>query len=371
MKIAGSEIRLIAVGDLMLGDHPVCMGHGIRSTIEDKGFDFISEEIEDRIRDSDISFGNLESILSDNGLNPDSLASSELRGRPADASNLSGLGFNLINVANNHCMQHGLKAFEETVDLLSKQNIDIIGLDIEGEANLIVKKNDDIELVFVGYSLRPEKYCKEFPPYALSDENKIIGQISEIAKKFQGPIIVSLHWGEEYLNYPSKKQMLFARKLIDMGVNLILGHHPHVLQGIEEYNNGVIVYSLGNFIFDKWQRNPRETIIFSCAFSDKGITRYSYEPVYITRKFRLTLARGKIKKRILERIHTYKNLLYRVISEEDSFGGADHYINSTRNAYRRFRLQSYVYFIIHLYKYDPSIIFSSALRFVRRRLGKE
>ena len=371
MKSSSSKIKLIAVGDLMLGDHPVCIGHGIRSTIDAKGFNFITDEIKSRVQNADISFGNLESVLSDYNFDPDSLASTELRGRPLDASNLSAVGFNLLNVANNHSMQHGLKAFEETIDLLSKEKIDIIGLDFDGDANIIIKEKYGINLAFVGYSLRPEKYCKTQAPYALSNEEKILRQINKIVENFYGPIIVSLHWGEEYLNYPSKKQMLFAHKLINSGVSLILGHHPHVLQGIEKYKNGVIVYSLGNFIFDKWQKNLRETIIFSCAFSNNEITDYSYEPIYITRKYRLTIACGKVKERIIKKIKTYNNMLDRVISEDDIFADEDQYLSSAKNAYQKFRMQSYLYFIMHIYKYDPTVILSSALRFVRRRIGME
>ena len=228
-----SPIKLLAVGDVMLGDHPVCIGHGIRSTIEKKGFDFITGGIKDRIQATDISFGNLETILSDAGYRPEALSSAELRGSPAYASYLSSTGFNLINIANNHCMQHGLVAFKETIDLLKREKMEVIGLMDDGKSNLVIREKGDAKLAFLGYSLRPEKYSKLDPPYALLDEDKIIEQVVDIAGRFDGSIVVSLHWGEEYLNYPSRKQMLFARRLIDNGASLIFGHHPHVLQGIK------------------------------------------------------------------------------------------------------------------------------------------
>lgn len=372
MKITSSQIKLIAVGDIMLGDHPVCIGHGIRSTIEAKGFNFITDEIEDRIQKADIAFGNLESVLSDYNYDPKSLSSSELRGRTIYATSLSTVGFNLLNVANNHCMQHGLKAFEETIDVLQKEKIDVIGLNLDGDANIIIRKKDDLEIAFVGFSLRPEKYSKERAPYALSDEVRILQQITNLVDTFHGPVIVSLHWGEEYLNYPSKNQTLFAHKLIDAGVSLILGHHPHVLQGIEEYNSGLIVYSLGNFIFDKWQKNPRETIIFSCTFSKNGLEDYSYEPIYINRKFRLTVATGSVKEIIIKKIESYNTILDQVLSSEDSgFANEKNYLISAKNAYQKFRMQSYVYFIMHIYKYNTAMVLNSAIRFIRRRVGME
>lgn len=371
MKSTRSTVRLVAVGDLMLGDHPVCIGHGIRSTIEAKGFDFITEGISSRLQDVDIAFGNLESVLSDYDYNPDLLSSVELRGRPDDAQNLAKLGFNVINVANNHAMQHGIGAFKETVDLLERENIDVIGLNKNNGSNLLLKEINGVRLAFLGYSLRPEKFCKSAPPYALSNEDDIIAQIKEVGRSFEGTIVVSLHWGEEYLNYPSTSQMLFARKLIDEGVSLILGHHPHVLQGIEEYQDGLIVYSLGNCIFDKWQKNPRETILLSCNLTNDGIDEYDCEPVYIRKDFKLTLASGRVKRRIIKNLNQYNHKLTKVINDKNFLGSEQQYLKASKSAYFKFRMQSYLYFISHIYKYDITEIVSSAIRFFRRRVGFE
>ena len=367
MASPSASIRLVAVGDLMLGDHPVCFGHGIRSTIEDKGFNFLVDEIAECLHDSEITFGNLETILSDVAHDPRSLASSELRGRPIDAKNLSDAGFNFLNIANNHCMQHGLEAFNDTVHLLSAENIDIIGLNIDGKSNVIIKTISDINIAFVGYSLRPEKFHKFDPPYALSNEDTIIQDITNISGSFDGPIVVSLHWGEEYLNYPSRKQMHFAHKLIDEGAALVLGHHSHVLQGIETYNGGIIVYSLGNFIFDKWQRNPRETILFKCTLSHEGVISYICEPLFIGRDYRIRKASGRNRSKIQSNISKYTKLIHEV-SADGALGGEEQYVNAAKNAYLKFRIQSYLHFLMHIYKYDPRIIYSSALRFIKRRL---
>jgi poly-gamma-glutamate synthesis protein (capsule biosynthesis protein) len=369
MENDNATIQLVAAGDLMLGDHPVCYGHGIRSTIEAKGFNHIVDYIAGSLREADITFGNLETVLSDIDYDAGSIESGELRGRPIDARNLSNIGFNILNFANNHCMQHGLPAFQDTVDLLSNEQIDIIGLKNGNESNVIIKEIEGVSIAFVGYSLRPEKYYRGNPPYALIDEESIFRQIKKIVKNIKGSIIVSLHWGEEYLNYPSKKQMLFGRKLIDEGVSLVLGHHPHVLQGVEEYNSGVIVYSLGNFIFDKWQRNPRESMLFACALSNTGVIDYACEPIYIERNYRITIAKGAVKERIQSNIKTYNGMLCRVMSDDDVLGSDEQYRNVAKKAYFKFRLQSYLYFIVHILKYNPADVYSSALRFVKRRLG--
>ena len=323
------------------------------------------------MRETDVAFGNLESVLSDHNYNPDLLSSAELRGRPVDAKNLAKLGFNVINVANNHAMQHGNDAFQETVDLLKKESIDVIGLNKGDESNLLIKEVNGVRLAFIGYSLRPEKFCKSEPPYALSNEQDIIAQIKKIASNFDGAIVVSLHWGEEYLNYPSTHQMLLARKMIDEGVSLILGHHPHVLKGVEKYHGGLIVYSLGNFIFDKWQKNPRETILVSCDITNEGVVDYNCEPIYIRKDYKLTVASGRLKKRILKNLKQYNDKLAKVINDHDLLGSEQQYLKASKNAYFKFRMQSYLYFISHIYKYDLMEVVNSALRFFRRRLGLE
>jgi len=90
-----------------------------------------------------------------------------------------------------------------------------------------------------------------------------------------------MHWGDEYKKLPNSSQINIAHQLIDAGADLILGHHPHVLQEIEEYRRGVIVYSLGNFIFDQRKPETKKSMIFKAKLSKKGIIEYSTLPVQI------------------------------------------------------------------------------------------
>jgi hypothetical protein len=100
-------------------------------------------------------------------------------------------------------------------------------------------------------------------------------------------LVVSMHWGLDYTDYPMPFDMAHARTLIDHGAGLIVGHHPHRLQGIEEYRDGVIAYSLGNFIFDE---PGCPTGMLDCRISGKGITNYRLIPAKISSDFRPTLA---------------------------------------------------------------------------------
>jgi len=360
-------MKLIAVGDLMLGDHPVCFGHGVRSTIESKGFAFVFKDIVDCLSGAEIVFGNLETILSDYGYDPDELVKAELRGAPSYADGLAEVGFNILNVANNHMLQHGKRPFCETEENIKRAGIMPLGLQhtkSKESKRVIVKDRSGTSVALLGFSMRPERYYDADPLYSLASEEQIIEQLTKMVAEFDGPVVVSLHWGEEYLNIPSGQQVDFARELIDTGACLVLGHHPHVLQGVERYHAGVIVYSLGNFVFDKWQRNPRESMIFNCTITDKGISDYSLTPIYISRKFQPQLARGKNKLRIVKRMQTYADAL-NDISSDDKIS----YHESAEKAYLKFRLQSYLYFMSHIYRYRPKVVMASLFRFLQRRVS--
>lgn len=364
-------INLKAVGDLMLGDHPVCFGHGVRSVIEQRGFGFIKARLGNILANTDIVFGNLETVLSNNGLDPDSLASAELRGRPEEAKELAAMGFNFINVANNHALQHGIEAFDETVDLLANSQIEVVGLADGLRCQVKQFKKNDQEVLILSYSLRPEKYYKgDVIRYAQVTEDVILAHVKELRHKKQAPIVLSLHWGEEYLNYPSRSQVDFAHSLVDSGVNLILGHHPHVLQGVEKYKGGVIAYSLGNFIFDKWQRNPRESVIIDCHLNHNGVIDYKLIPILINRNYQPVIVSEKQGKKILQRLKKYTYALKNIESGKAGYVDWDQdYQEMAKRAYLKFRMQSYIYFILHIYKYQSRIVFGSLFRFVQRRLG--
>ena len=94
-------------------------------------------------------------------------------------------------------------------------------------------------------------------------------------------IVVSLHWGIEYRKSPTSSQINIAHQLIDAGASLILGHHPHVVQKIEEYKGGVIVYSLGNFVFDQHKPETKKSIIFKAKLSKNGVKEFSTLPIQI------------------------------------------------------------------------------------------
>ncbi len=265
-----TKISIAAVGDICLADHILCTGFGVRTNIEKHGYDFLFRNVKKYFTNNDINFGNLECVLSDVGLKKDDYYSKLFRGKPEYVKILKNAGFNVINIANNHTMQHGPEAFNDTINILKKNSIHPLGtkgtFGYSTEPVIIQKGN--IKCAMLGYYFGRDQFCAD-PLYALGNLSKIKIDIKKVKKK-SDLVILSCHWGLELMNRPSPNTIKIARDFIDAGADIILGHHSHTVQGVENYKNKLIFYSLGNFIFDLlWDKYLRNTGIFKIDINNK------------------------------------------------------------------------------------------------------
>jgi poly-gamma-glutamate synthesis protein (capsule biosynthesis protein) len=241
------EIKILFVGDIM-------MTRSVEARINDlnKKFIFPFLNILDYLRSFDYVIANLEGAISDKGTKVGSKYS--FRMKPEVAEDLSKTNINVVNLANNHIFDYGKIAFEDTLKNLEKNNIKYFG---NSYKPLIIEK-EGIKIGFLGFS--------DFLKHLEVKENKIgiaiiNDKISEMIKKAKEKVdilIVSFHWGEEYKKIANERQRKLAKIAIDSGADLVIGHHPHVIQNIEKYKDKFIFYSLGNFIFD--QNFSKETM---------------------------------------------------------------------------------------------------------------
>ena len=281
-------IQINAVGDIFLGDYTISLGFGIRSSIYKYGYEHHFKNVQMYLKDADIIFGNLETIMSDIGRNENNIKSIICRGENEFVNVLKYGCFNAVNIANNHILQHGVDSFQDTINLLEKNNIDIIGLmgDNEFICKPIIKTIENRKIGILGYSFVNENFHKGEMLYAHGKKEDILYDIKTL-KKETDYVIVSCHWGIEYIDKPSPNIRRIARDMVDSGASIILGHHPHVVQGIEEYNKSIIFYSLGNFLFDfLWNRRSKESIIAQIYIQDNKI-EYKIIPVIISNKYQV------------------------------------------------------------------------------------
>ena len=163
-----AAIRLIAVGDLQLGDSATCVGFGFRSRVTDRALRSALERLVSVIGRSDVGFANLETPLSDLGLDSRRRQSRQLRGAPSYAQVLRCGGFSVVNVANNHALEHGPEVFRDSVSRVEATGVTICGR--RGSAGWssepAVKIVRDLRIGFLGYSLRPSQAAVDVRPHA-------------------------------------------------------------------------------------------------------------------------------------------------------------------------------------------------------------
>lgn len=252
-------VDIIMVGDIMLN-------RGVEYMVNREGkgdFSFPFLKIADDLNSADILIGNLEGPVSDKGTNVGSIYS--FRMNPEAISGLGYAGFNVLLLANNHAFDYGREALEDTMKRLKEAGMSYsgAGFDKNEAFSPLIKEVNGMKIAFLDYTNLGSNYWvaeeKSSGIAWLSESNiEEIKKDIEKAKEQADFLIVFLHAGDEYEKEPSTFQIAFARAAIDAGADLVVEHHPHVVQKSEEYKNKNIFYSLGNFIFD--QNFSKETM---------------------------------------------------------------------------------------------------------------
>lgn len=230
-----TTIKISAAGDCTLGSD---LSYGsynsfMESFYTHNDYGFFMENVEPIFRKDDLTIVNLEGPLTNSTLG----VSKEFvfKGNPEFSKILSMGSIEAVNLANNHTMDYGVVGYQDTIDALNAEYITYF------DANdTYIKEVNGIKVGLIGMY-----------PWGDSEQirNQISNRVEQLREQGAKLIIASFHWGIEKDYYPAQYQQNLAHFTIDEGVDLILGHHPHRIQGIEEYNGKYIVYSLGNFSF--------------------------------------------------------------------------------------------------------------------------
>jgi gamma-polyglutamate biosynthesis protein CapA len=295
-------INIKAVGDICPGDKYI-MGLGVLNKTILYGEDFPMKKLGGVLQNADIVLANLEGLLSEKVRYP-FLSNLSFCGLPGFAYMLKSSGINVINIANNHTFEHGNKIFIETVDILRQSGIHVCGLrdrtqKYYSEPVILTLKSKRIGII--GYNWISVDNFPEADEYIAQSHDSLVNYTWDREKKslltsheanrhvkddikalrnVVDLVILMTHWGFEYVTIPPFHLTLEARSFIDAGAHIIIGGHPHVLQGFERYNNGLICYSLGNFIFDTRAELLRKTAVLDIDLKDDDIS-VNYIPYHI------------------------------------------------------------------------------------------
>lgn len=244
-------MKITFIGDIFPADESFCLGFGIKSKFEEQWGSKWRNNILSVTNGSDIVVGNLESPLLDSSL----AEKSDFYGSPLFAGFIKNCGVNILNIANNHILEHGKIGYKETLKALQDSGIGIVG--DNNKVLYLQKENYKIAVAgFCGVDL--DRFDNE-DCFSILNEQNIKLALDDITANNVDFKIFCFHWGNEYIHIPSLEQRKLAYKLVDAGVDVIIGHHPHVIQPYEQYKNGHIFYSLGNFCFN----NPYQSRQFS------------------------------------------------------------------------------------------------------------
>ena len=249
-KETKNNLRLAFVGDIMLD-------RGVKYFVNrdfNGDYNELFVKVGPQLRGYDLLFGNLEGSISDKGIDGGGLYS--FRFDPKVLPVLKKAGFDIFSVANNHSFNWGEAAFADNLRLLSSAGMDYVGGGLSGAEAYQEKviNIDGIKIAFLAFSdfraggLNP---TSTIPGMAVISEEEVQKSITQ-ARPVADLVVVSSHFGEEYQAEPNNYQRKYANLAIDAGADLVVGHHPHVVQALEQYKGKYIIYSLGNFIFDQY-----------------------------------------------------------------------------------------------------------------------
>ena len=246
-------ITISAVGDCTLGtDEYFNQSTSLPAYAEEYGLDYFFSNVADIFTADDLTIVNFEGVLTTSTARADKTYA--FKGDPSYTEILTSGGVEACNLANNHSHDYGSGSYDDTVEYLEAAGLITFGYD-----SVAVTEVNGVKVGLVGiYELADPEGCAE-------DLEACMEAVQEQGAEL---IIVSFHWGTEKATVPDATQISLGHLAVDLGANLVIGHHAHVLQGIEEYNGVNIVYSLGNFCFGG-NSNPsdKDTMIYQQTFT--------------------------------------------------------------------------------------------------------
>lgn len=307
-------ITISAAGDCSLGNHLQQEYYYSFNQAYDKAGDegYFFENVKDIFEADDMTIVNLEGVLSDSE-SPAEGRTYNIKGAPSYAGILTAGSVEAVSMGNNHRLDYGVSGSNDTVAAL--------------EAEDIVYAYDDIVGIYEVKGIKIGYVSVNEVSWGYGSTTLIEEGIAKLKEQEADLIIACCHWGVEKDHYTEEYQNKLGRICIDAGADLVLGHHPHVLQGIEEYNGKYIVYSLANFSFGA-NRNPadKDTMIFQQTFTfingekqetaQARVIPCSVSSVAERNNFQPTPLTGEDAARVIERLNTYSEEYGVVIAED-------------------------------------------------------
>jgi poly-gamma-glutamate synthesis protein (capsule biosynthesis protein) len=284
-------VTIAAVGDVLLD-------RGVAQQIEEHGVDYPFARSKSLLSRADFAFGNLECPITQNGIKVTKPFC--FKAHPRTTRALRDGGLDMLSLANNHTLDCNRTGLLETLQNLQAQKLRWCGAgsDLQRAETPTITTIKGIRIAWLAFGefvpegvfLRDDK-----PTIALASPESIRRAVTS-ANRQADIVVASFHWGVEYATRPRQQQLDWAKLAVDYGADLILGHHPHVLQGLQlqtrrvrgqkNLKRSLVAYSLGNFVFDSpryWDKRTAQSLILRCTFNRHGIVNADVVPMTIER----------------------------------------------------------------------------------------
>ncbi len=272
------DLVVSAVGDIMLDASS-------RPVMEGLGYDYPYTHVRQFFTGSHIVFGNLEGPLTTRGT-PEQDKKFVFHSPPGKVSAaLKDAGFNVVSLANNHMLDYGAEGLAQTVETLDGIGIQHAGAgaDIMAARKPALLTANGQRVAILAYSLTlPENFYaganRAGTAFAYEDQ---VREDIIAARKQADIVLVSFHWGQEGKTQLREYQTRIGRLAIDSGASAVIGHHPHILQGIERYKDGIILYSMGNFTFGSYSGHSTRSAIAQLKFHNGRLQQLQMIPINV------------------------------------------------------------------------------------------
>jgi poly-gamma-glutamate synthesis protein (capsule biosynthesis protein) len=289
---ARADVTIAAVGDNLFGRYKDDTKKYL-PVVSDKDGDPY-ELVASSLQGADLTFGNLETPAMDPPKEFSTYRSLTFRADPSKLALMAAAGFDVLSIANNHMNNMGY-----TAPAATRKNIEAAGLRAvgagasEAEAyrpTMMVVNGKRCAFLAFTVIINGGLTTTKLGAIAYVEPKNLVKKVVPLviaARRYLGAeyVFVSLHWGQESADHPDSEQRKEARAIIDAGADVILGSHPHVLQDVERWHGGLIIYSMGNFLFDAFQLSWRQTMIVHAELDGEGVERHvgdvTLEPISI------------------------------------------------------------------------------------------
>lgn len=262
-----TSLTILFTGDVLLD-------RGVAPFLEHKGIDYIFEEVSPMFLRADNVIINLECPLTD--IEAPVNKKFIFRANPKWAKHLRRLGVTHVAMANNHTNDQGRDGLKDTYEHIVDAGIVPLGYGMNMDERLtpcIIEKGNIKVAVFNAVMFPLENWFQldDRPDVCIPSSDILIETVRNYREEHpENFVVMVFHWGLEFKEQPTIMQRHIAHELADIGVNAIVGHHPHILQPIEQIDNTMVFYSLGNFVFDQHPPIANKTMIVELAFNADG-----------------------------------------------------------------------------------------------------